>query len=153
MRKLLLEPRSVRSLSVLPPVVLGRRGRVRRAELLLRAGLHQLPRRLRVLLLGRIQTQLGRLQLRRHVKPFTPLCYLKSMTNIQSRQQRSVSFPSPPPPSSLSDSLCVDVDECLAANGGCDHTCQNNAGSFQCFCRRGFRLDEDRQSCIRELAD
>lgn len=56
-------------------------------------------------------------------------------------------------PCSLSDSLCVDVDECLAANGGCDHTCQNNAGSFQCFCRRGFRLDEDRQSCIRELAD
>lgn len=45
---------------------------------------------------------------------------------------------------------CLDVDECLAANGGCDHTCQNSAGSFQCFCRRGFRLDEDRQSCIRE---
>lgn len=44
----------------------------------------------------------------------------------------------------------LDVDECLAANGGCDHTCQNSAGSFQCFCRRGFRLDEDRQSCIRE---
>ncbi len=46
--------------------------------------------------------------------------------------------------------VCLDVDECLAANGGCDHTCQNSAGSFQCFCRRGFRLDDDRQSCIRE---
>lgn len=46
--------------------------------------------------------------------------------------------------------LCSDVDECLAVNGGCEHTCQNGAGSFQCFCRRGFRLDEDRQSCIRE---
>uniref|UniRef100_A0A4W5RT32 EGF-like domain-containing protein n=1 Tax=Hucho hucho TaxID=62062 RepID=A0A4W5RT32_9TELE len=42
---------------------------------------------------------------------------------------------------------CVDVDDCLAANGGCDHTCQNTAGSFQCFCRQGFRLDEDRRSC------
>lgn len=46
---------------------------------------------------------------------------------------------------------CVDVDECLVANGGCDHTCQNTAGSFQCFCRQGFRLDEDRRSCEREL--
>lgn len=51
---------------------------------------------------------------------------------------------------SVSCLCCLDVDECLAANGGCDHTCQNSAGSFQCFCRRGFRLDEDRQSCIRE---
>lgn len=46
--------------------------------------------------------------------------------------------------------FCPDVDECLAANGGCDHTCQNTAGSFQCFCLQGYRLDEDRLSCMRE---
>ncbi|KAG7256041.1 hypothetical protein CRUP_003371 [Coryphaenoides rupestris] len=40
--------------------------------------------------------------------------------------------------------------ECLATNAAGDHTCENNAGSFQCFCRRSFRLDEDRRSCVRE---
>lgn len=60
--------------------------------------------------------------------------------------------PSSRPRLTLKASLpfCSDVDECLAVNGGCEHTCQNSAGSFHCSCRRGFRLDEDRQSCARE---
>lgn len=42
----------------------------------------------------------------------------------------------------------VDVDECSANNGGCEHTCQNLPGSFQCGCDIGHKLDEDRRSCI-----
>lgn len=57
-------------ISVLVLVVFGRRGRVWRAELLLWAGLHQLPRRLRVLLLSRLQTELRRMQLWRYVGRF-----------------------------------------------------------------------------------
>lgn len=47
--------------------------------------------------------------------------------------------------------VITDIDECLAENGGCDHRCQNSAGSFQCYCKRGYRLDEDRRSCVCEL--
>lgn len=45
---------------------------------------------------------------------------------------------------------CLDVDECLSDNGGCEHTCQNTAGSYHCFCEFGNRLAEDRHSCIRK---
>ncbi|XP_035691421.1 signal peptide, CUB and EGF-like domain-containing protein 2 [Branchiostoma floridae] len=42
---------------------------------------------------------------------------------------------------------CSDIDECLNANGGCDHACTNTAGSFYCSCVAGFTLNEDRFSC------
>ena len=29
---------------------------------------------------------------------------------------------------------CVDVDECLDGNGGCDHICNNTNGSYTCAC-------------------
>jgi len=35
---------------------------------------------------------------------------------------------------------CLDVDECKASNGGCDHTCANTVGSFTCSCRPGYQL-------------
>lgn len=47
--------------------------------------------------------------------------------------------------------IYIDVDECMSDSGGCDHTCQNTAGSYQCFCHRGHRLAEDKHSCIREF--
>ncbi|XP_066300830.1 E-selectin-like [Branchiostoma lanceolatum] len=42
---------------------------------------------------------------------------------------------------------CNDIDECSAANGGCDHACTNTAGSFQCSCVVGFNLNVDSHSC------
>lgn len=51
-------------------------------------------------------------------------------------------------PSHWSVPCFVDVDECSANNGGCEHTCQNQPGSFQCGCDIGHKLDEDRRSCI-----
>lgn len=45
-------------------------------------------------------------------------------------------------------SLCVlDVDECKGAHG-CSHQCMNSAGSYQCVCADGFRLAQDRRSCL-----
>ena len=32
-------------------------------------------------------------------------------------------------------------------NGGCDHDCTNQPGSFTCTCRRGYTLQSDRKSC------
>ncbi|XP_071965960.1 uncharacterized protein [Antedon mediterranea] len=32
----------------------------------------------------------------------------------------------------------TDVDECLVNNGGCDHSCENQPGTFRCSCRDGF---------------
>ncbi|KAK3555214.1 hypothetical protein QTP86_010464 [Hemibagrus guttatus] len=40
-----------------------------------------------------------------------------------------------------------DVDECKGAHG-CSHQCMNSAGSYQCVCADGFRLAEDRRSCL-----
>ncbi|XP_066250457.1 protein tolkin-like [Euwallacea similis] len=42
----------------------------------------------------------------------------------------------------------MDLDECAIRNGGCEHECTNTLGSFQCSCRTGFTLDENRKSCI-----
>lgn len=48
-------------------------------------------------------------------------------------------------------SLLTDVDECVSDNGGCEHTCQNTAGSYQCFCHLGHHLADDKHSCVRRL--
>ena len=32
-------------------------------------------------------------------------------------------------------SECVDIDECLVANGGCQHDCHNTEGGHRCSCR------------------
>lgn len=34
----------------------------------------------------------------------------------------------------------VDINECLAGNGGCDQNCTNLEGKFRCSCRDGFYL-------------
>ncbi|CAH1257267.1 SCUBE1 [Branchiostoma lanceolatum] len=35
---------------------------------------------------------------------------------------------------------CNDVNECLTSNGGCEHTCSNNEGSYTCSCNTGYSL-------------
>ena len=41
-----------------------------------------------------------------------------------------------------------DVDECNTNNGGCQHTCVNTAGSYQCQCRSGYRLSSNGRNCV-----
>ena len=43
--------------------------------------------------------------------------------------------------------LFLDINECTTDNGGCDHTCINEAGSYHCDCEDGFELDEDLHGC------
>ena len=40
-----------------------------------------------------------------------------------------------------------DINECSTSNGGCQHTCVNTAGSYQCQCRSGYTLSSNIQSC------
>ena len=47
----------------------------------------------------------------------------------------------------LRQCIVQDVDECDTGNGGCEQTCTNNDGSFQCFCNQGFELASDGFSC------
>ena len=41
----------------------------------------------------------------------------------------------------------VDINECSVENGGCGHECINRDGSFECRCRSGYRLTNERE-CI-----
>ena len=43
-----------------------------------------------------------------------------------------------------------DINECENNNGGCDHNCSNLIGSFECSCREGYELDEDKLTCNGE---
>lgn len=45
-------------------------------------------------------------------------------------------------------SLSPDVDECLENNGGCQHTCTNVMGSYECRCKEGFFLSDNQHTCI-----
>ena len=49
---------------------------------------------------------------------------------------------------SSNHNLDLDVNECETLNGGCDHQCNNTAGSFICTCRKGFFLDGNGTACI-----
>lgn len=44
----------------------------------------------------------------------------------------------------------ADINECLANNGGCDHFCRNTVGSFECGCRKGYKLLTDERTCQGE---
>ena len=43
--------------------------------------------------------------------------------------------------------MCADVDECDRLNGGCEHQCLNNVGSFLCMCSEGYTLAGDGLHC------
>ena len=42
--------------------------------------------------------------------------------------------------------IIIDIDECVEANGGCDHFCSNYPGFYRCSCQGGYTLEEDK-SC------
>lgn len=41
----------------------------------------------------------------------------------------------------------TDIDECSLATTPCDQECTNLNGSFQCTCRPGYSLEEDKTAC------
>uniref|UniRef100_A0A8D0VEE4 EGF-like domain-containing protein n=1 Tax=Sus scrofa TaxID=9823 RepID=A0A8D0VEE4_PIG len=43
---------------------------------------------------------------------------------------------------------CLDADECLRDNGGCQHSCMNLMGSYECRCKEGFFLSDNQHTCI-----
>ena len=43
--------------------------------------------------------------------------------------------------------LFSDVNECAVRNGGCDHICKNQQGSFECKCKVGFKIGTDGKTC------
>ncbi len=40
-----------------------------------------------------------------------------------------------------------DINECTEENGGCNQTCTNSIGSYQCSCRSGYLLSQDGRGC------
>lgn len=48
---------------------------------------------------------------------------------------------------SVNGTKCIDLNECDTNNGGCEDTCTNTDGSYQCSCRTGYRLASDKQAC------
>ena len=40
-----------------------------------------------------------------------------------------------------------DVNECTDNNGGCEHTCINNDGSYSCSCQSGYSLNSNSRNC------
>ena len=42
---------------------------------------------------------------------------------------------------------CTDVNECQTDNGGCNQTCSNVVGSYDCFCGVGYSLAVDNLNC------
>ncbi|KAK3609861.1 hypothetical protein CHS0354_015052 [Potamilus streckersoni] len=45
------------------------------------------------------------------------------------------------------DGKCIDIDECSTTNGGCEQTCQNTQGSYQCSCFSMFRIQSNGKTC------
>ncbi|KFZ64305.1 Bone morphogenetic protein 1, partial [Antrostomus carolinensis] len=43
--------------------------------------------------------------------------------------------------------LSTDKDECSKNNGGCQHECLNSFGSYECQCRSGFVLHDNKHDC------
>ena len=41
----------------------------------------------------------------------------------------------------------LDINECDNDNGGCDHTCINKPGSYQCQCDVGFNSENNGMNC------
>ena len=37
--------------------------------------------------------------------------------------------------------IIVDINECNVNNGGCEHTCTNTVGSYNCSCNTGYQLN------------
>ena len=46
----------------------------------------------------------------------------------------------------------LDINECLTDNGGCAHNCNNTAGSYQCYCEDGYKLNSDDHTCDGKIS-
>ncbi|XP_052809635.1 fibrillin-1-like, partial [Mya arenaria] len=42
---------------------------------------------------------------------------------------------------------CIDINECDGKSYPCDHFCKNTQGSYDCMCKDGYFLKEDKRSC------
>jgi hypothetical protein len=49
--------------------------------------------------------------------------------------------------------LCIDIDECIINNGGCDQNemCTNGIGTFSCSCKKGFTKSSFDGECIGNI--
>ncbi|XP_016407728.1 fibrillin-2-like, partial [Sinocyclocheilus rhinocerous] len=47
----------------------------------------------------------------------------------------------------ITDTQCVDVDECVQAPKPCNFICKNTEGGYLCSCPRGYVLQDDAKSC------
>ena len=46
---------------------------------------------------------------------------------------------------------CSDVDECLSSDrGGCEQSCINLQGSYECSCQQGYVLERNGSNCNGE---
>lgn len=45
----------------------------------------------------------------------------------------------------------TDIDECEINNGGCEHICKNQLGSFSCSCPTGLQLSSNGKTCVGEF--
>lgn len=57
--------------------------------------------------------------------------------------------PWPHPPTAHQPLSRTDVDECAEGNGGCQQSCVNMMGSYECHCREGFFLSDNQHTCIQ----
>lgn len=46
----------------------------------------------------------------------------------------------------------LDINECLTANGGCEHNCTNTVGGHNCSCLPGFELNDNNLNCTSKYA-
>ena len=51
----------------------------------------------------------------------------------------------------MSSSHHADIDECVTGDEGCEQTCTNTDGSFECSCEEGYTLGPDEMSCEGKL--
>lgn len=49
--------------------------------------------------------------------------------------------------------VCLDIDECATARGGCEHICLNSVGSYSCGCRSGYETALDSMELDEDLKD
>ena len=81
-----------------------------------------------------------------HLVPTVALA-LKDMYLKMMRHHAVVSGASGSKRSLCGHIIVTDIDECIIMNGGCQHSCTNELGSFNCSCDKGYRLLKDGLQC------
>ena len=51
----------------------------------------------------------------------------------------------------LIHTIFVDINECKKTPSPCDQLCRNDKGSFQCYCKDGYELNETTLLCQSEF--